>query len=143
MERVYCRAGSNSSTQCYFRCIIDQSTSPAPPHSQGIIHHSSFHRDRFHTTTAVYLLGWQYHQSPRLVDRINAGEFIDMAKLLPDHMGTINPSSTDESARQKVRWCPVTSIIKWMQCFNVYLSVICRTCPERILDLFDLPDVNH
>ena len=67
---------------------------------------------------------------PKLVDRIKGGEFIDMAELLPDHIGTINPSSTDKSAKQKVWWRPVTSI-----CFNIYLSVICRTCPERIPDL--------
>ena len=72
---------------------------------------------------------------PKLVDRIKGGEFIDMAELLPDRIGSINPSSTDESAKQKVQRRPVTSIIEWVQCFNVYLSVICRTCPERILDL--------
>ena len=72
---------------------------------------------------------------PKLVDRIKGGEFIDMAELLPDRIGSFNPSSTDESAKQKVWWCPVTSIIEWVQCFNVYMSVICRTCPERIPDL--------
>ena len=72
---------------------------------------------------------------PKLVDRIKGGEFVDMAELLPDRIGSINPSSTDESAKQKVRWRPVTSIIEWVQCFNVYLSMICRTYPERIPDL--------
>ena len=65
---------------------------------------------------------------PKLVERIKAGDFIDMAELLPDCMGT-SKLSMDESTKQKVRRRPVSNIIKWVQCFNVYLSVMCRTCP--------------
>ena len=38
---------------------------------------------------------------PKLVERIKAGKFIDMAELLPDRMGTANFSIADESTKQK------------------------------------------
>ena len=74
---------------------------------------------------------------PKLVERITAGEFIEMAELLPDRMGTSPKSSNgdSESTKQKVKRRPISSIIEWVQCFNVYLSVMCRTCPRRIPDL--------
>ena len=74
---------------------------------------------------------------PKLVERIKAGEFIEMAELLPDRMGTSpkSPNGDSESARQKVKRRPISNIIEWVQCFNVYLSVMCRTCPGRIPDL--------
>ena len=66
----------------------------------------------------------------KLVERIKAAEFVDMAELLPERMGML---STDEpSSKQKVRPYSVSSITEWVECFNVYLSVICRTCPEKI-----------
>ena len=72
---------------------------------------------------------------PKLVERIKTGEFIDMVELLPDRMGTANFSIADESTKQKARRRPVSSIIEWVQCFNTYLSVMCRTCPEKVPDL--------
>ena len=68
---------------------------------------------------------------PKLVERIKTGDFIDMAELLPDCMGTSKSSMVDESTKQKVRRRPVSSIIEWVQCFNTYLSVMCRICPEK------------
>ena len=69
----------------------------------------------------------------KLVERIKAAEFVDMAELLPECMGMF---STDEpSSKQKVRLHSVSSITEWVECFNVYLSVICRTCPEKIPEL--------
>ena len=72
---------------------------------------------------------------PKLVERIKTGDFIDMAELLPNRMGTSKSSMVDESTKQKVRRRPVSSIIEWVQCFNTYLSVMCRICPEKIPDL--------
>ena len=72
---------------------------------------------------------------PKLVERIKAGEFIDMAELLPDRMGTSKSFIADESTKQKSRRRPVSSIIEWVQCFNTYLAVMCRTCPEKVPDL--------
>ena len=72
---------------------------------------------------------------PKLVERIKTGDFIDMAELLPDRMGTSKSSMVDESTKSKVRRRPVSSIIEWVQCFNTYLSVMCRICPEKIPDL--------
>ena len=68
---------------------------------------------------------------PKLVERIKTGDFIDMAEFLLDCMGT-SKSSGDESPKQKARCRLVASIVEWVQCFNIYLSVMCRTCPEKI-----------
>ena len=45
---------------------------------------------------------------PKLVERIKAGEFIDMAELLPDRMGTSKSFIADESTKQKSRRRPVS-----------------------------------
>ena len=57
-----------------------------------------------------------------------------MEELLRDCMGT-SKSSGDKAPKQKARRRPVASIIEWVQCFNIFLSVMCRTCPEKIPDL--------
>ena len=88
-----------------------------------------------HSSSSIFIGAVVPPVPPRLVDRIKAGEYIDMAELLPNCMGTINPSSTDKSAKQKIHRRQVTSTIEWVQCFNVYLSVICGTCLERTPDL--------
>ena len=49
---------------------------------------------------------------PKLVKRIKAGEFIDMAELLPDRMGTSKSFIADESTKQKSQRRPVFSIIE-------------------------------
>ena len=66
---------------------------------------------------------------PRLVARIEAGEFIDMAKLLPDHLG----SATTEPLPKPSKWChDVSNILKWIRCFSAYIAVINTKQPHRI-----------
>ena len=73
----------------------------------------------------------------KLVSKIEAGEFIDMAELLPDRLGVARAVGNEESAgrvaKQKRR--VVSNIMEWVQCFGVYLAVISRKQPLRIPDL--------
>ena len=54
---------------------------------------------------------------PRLVTRIEAGEFKDMAELQP------KPSK---------RRHDVSNILKWIRCFSAYIAVISSKQPHRV-----------
>jgi len=55
-----------------------------------------------------------------------------MPELLPDRMGITTPLTGEDFTKHKLRRRSITSIIEWVQCFSVYLSVVCRTHPEKI-----------
>ena len=72
----------------------------------------------------------------KLVSKIEAGEFVDMAELLPDRFGIAKSRPGDESAQpSKHKQRTVTTILKWIQCFSIYLAVIAKKQPQRIPDL--------
>ena len=72
----------------------------------------------------------------KLVVRIEAGEFVDMAKLLPDKLGFSKTTLNDDQARpSKPRRRTVTNILEWTQCFATYMAVVCKKQPERKPDL--------
>ena len=68
---------------------------------------------------------------PRLVTRIEAGEFLDMAELLPDHRG---PATTEPLPKPSKRCHDVSNILEWIRCFSAYVEVMippCGTLPSR------------
>ena len=68
----------------------------------------------------------------KLVSKIEAGEFVDMAELLPDRLGVArNPSRDELKPRRRV----VTTILEWIQCFSRYMAVIAWKQPQHIPDL--------
>jgi len=67
----------------------------------------------------------------RLAKKIEAGAFIEMSDLLPEHMGIYRRSA---DCRSKYSKCSLT-ILEWLQCFYSYVSVISRNHPERVPDL--------
>ena len=72
----------------------------------------------------------------KLVARIEAGEFVDMAELLPDKLGFSKATLNDDQARpSKPRRRTVTNILEWTQCFATYMAVVCKKQPERMPDL--------
>ena len=72
----------------------------------------------------------------KLVARIEAGEFVDMAELLPDKLGFSKTTLNDDQARpSKPRRRRVTNILEWTQCFAIYMAVVCKKQPERMPDL--------
>ena len=73
---------------------------------------------------------------PKLVAKIESGKFVDMAELLPDRWGAARSLAGDESLRApKSRRRTVTTILEWVQCFSIYLTVIANKQPQRIPDL--------
>ena len=73
----------------------------------------------------------------KLVSRIEAGEFIEMAELLPDRLDPTRALFIDESDQQKThrRRKPVTNILEWAQCFAIYTAVLCRKYPQKLPDM--------
>ena len=72
----------------------------------------------------------------KLVSRIEAGEFVDMAELLPDKLGFSKTTLNDDQVRpSKPRCRTVTNILEWAQCFATYMAVVCKKQPERMPDL--------
>ena len=69
----------------------------------------------------------------QLVDKIEAGNFVDMAELLSDHMRVLENEDHPKSA--KSRRHNVTSILEWARCFALYISIISRKQPQRVPDL--------
>lgn len=64
-----------------------------------------------------------------LVERIESGAFIELADLIPTHLGFEN------TTRSKSKHRSVANISEWLQAFAVYVSVIARREPHRIPDL--------
>ena len=72
----------------------------------------------------------------KLVSKIEAGDYVDMTELLPDRLGICKSTSTDDSfkrSRQKRRLYLV--FWKWVQCYGIYMAVVCQKEPHRIQDL--------
>ena len=71
----------------------------------------------------------------KLVERIQAGEYIDMVELLPDSLGTHGSSQAKDEKGSKRPKCQITSISEWVQCFGVFMAVVASKSPERIIDM--------
>ena len=74
----------------------------------------------------------------KLVQKIQSGEFVDMAELLPDRMGiqsTYEPDEKDGKRSIKSKRRQVTGILEWVQCFSIYTAVIADKKPEKVKDL--------
>ena len=53
--------------------------------------------------------------SKKLIKRIEQGNFIEMAELLPESLGHITDEDQPAVAKSKRR--PVSDIVEWLQCF--------------------------
>ena len=75
----------------------------------------------------------------KLITHIQAGEFVDMAELLPDRMGiTTTPSflsHKNEKQPFKTKRRQVTNITEWVQCYSIYVAVLTSKYPDKIQDL--------
>ena len=70
--------------------------------------------------------------SAKLVLRIEAGEFINMAEFLPERLDPMRTLFTDEPEplKSNEHHKTVTSILEWTQCFAIYFARnIQRNCP--------------
>ena len=58
--------------------------------------------------------------SKRLLSRIEAGEFIEMAELLPDRLGSAGMRAGDDQTKSgKTKRRLVTNIVEWVECFAI------------------------
>ena len=71
----------------------------------------------------------------KIVKRIQSGEFIDMAELLPDRLGIRAGTTEKDDKAPRLKRRQVTSILEWIQCYSIYTAVVCAKCPERIQDM--------
>ena len=68
----------------------------------------------------------------RLVIRIEAGESIDVTKLLPNHLG---PYTTLTLPNPSKRCHDISNILEWIRCFSAYIVVISAKQPHKVQDL--------
>ena len=72
----------------------------------------------------------------KLVSIIEAGEFIEMAELLPDRMGTAGTrTGKDQSRVSRPRRKVVTNILEWVERFAIYVAVVSRKQPQRVPEM--------
>ena len=75
----------------------------------------------------------------KIVQRIQAQEFVDFSELLPDNQTLLrrleatDNAHSDATSAKKLR--QVTSISTWAQCFMLYAAVLLQKHPERASDL--------
>ena len=60
----------------------------------------------------------------KLVERIQAGEYVNMVELLPDRLGAHGSSPAKEEKGSKRPKSQITSIAEWVQCFGVFMAVV-------------------
>ena len=71
--------------------------------------------------------------STKLLQRIEQGTFIEMAELLPESLGHLSSDEDRQVVKPKRRM--VSDIVEWLQCFGLYIAIISRKQPARVLDL--------
>ena len=83
----------------------------------------------------VYIGGGLPPIPARQVKRIKDGQFMEMAKLLPDHLSSSPYSDEDQAKRTKVKYKEVLDIIEWLQCFSLYIAMIACSNASCVVDL--------
>ena len=68
-----------------------------------------------------------------LKKRIEQGNFIEMAELLPESLGHL--ASDDDQHVVKPKRRVISDIVEWLQCFGTYIAIISRKQPTRVIDL--------
>ena len=92
-------------------------------------------RIREKTQAPVYIGGGLPPIPARLVKRIEDGQFVEMAELLPDHLSSSPYTDEDQANSSKVKYKEVLNIIEWLQCFSLYIAVIARSNASHVVDL--------
>ena len=70
----------------------------------------------------------------KLVKRIEEGHFIEMGELLPERLSS-HCEDEDQIKSTKPKRRAVTNILEWLQCFGIYIAIVSRKEPHRVLDL--------
>lgn len=72
----------------------------------------------------------------KLVSRIQAGEYVDMVKLLSDRLGiNAEPPLERDKEEKKPKRRQVSNILEWIQCFSIYMVVCAQKDTDKIQDM--------
>ena len=69
----------------------------------------------------------------KLVKKIEAEDFIDMAELRPEGLGTMEDSAPGRSTKGKTKM--ISNILEWIRCFSLYVAILSCSAPHRVPDL--------
>ena len=67
----------------------------------------------------------------RVVKRILALEFVEMAELLPDAWTDENTVPDSGQLHRRARHPPVTDILIWLECFSRLAAMLCTKFPSK------------
>ena len=96
----------------------------------------------FPSLNKAFVVGPGYAPVPyKLVSKITAGFFVDLAELLPDNIRAqeIEPQAFLEGklvvSGSKKRVIEITDIVTWIEAFTIFSMILCHTFPSRWKDL--------
>ena len=88
-------------------------------------------------------IGEGLHPVPgKLIKKIESGQFIELAELLPEQLGITAACDDDRTKASKPKHNPISSIIEWIQCFFIYTAVLSKSQPHRVADLLGYQTYN-
>ena len=71
----------------------------------------------------------------RLLKRVEQGLFVEMAKLHPSYLDSVELNMDYQSTGSHKQVPEISDIVDWIQCFGIYMGIISRSKPKRIADL--------
>ena len=96
----------------------------------------------FPNLNKAFVVGPGYAPVPyKLVSKITAGHFVDLADLLPDNIRAqeIEPQAFLEGklvvSGSKKRVIEIADIVTWIEAFTIFSMILCHTFPSRWKDL--------
>ena len=90
-------------------------------------YHDSVSKGKDHTTNPTFIGPGLPPIPACLVEKIQSGQFVELAELLPDYIGSLsgNPVLEDENkTNSKQSKHQVSTILEWVRCFSLYMAVI-------------------
>ena len=60
-----------------------------------------------------------------------------MGDLLPEVLRGPTPYDDNHQKSSKLKYWELDGIVDWIQCFSLYIAIICHSRPHRITDLLD------
>ena len=86
------------------------------------------------STPPVHLGGGLPPIPSKIVQKVEERHFIELAELLPEHLSSYWEND-DQSKSTKSKYKAISSILEWFQCFGIYVAIISRKEPHRVVDL--------
>ena len=78
-------------------------------------------------SASLYIGGRLPPVPAKLANRIQDGQFVEMAELLLEWLRGTNPHNEDQLKSSKSKYKEISSIVDWIQCFSLYIAIISRS----------------